>query len=410
MARHKEAPYYLRSRDGRAVLEYRTPSGQRKKALNLPYDPASSSPAECRAAREAAEATYRELTAGRVVEEHARIKTENKLSEVYALYLERWTPPAHAPENERRRLQDALVVRRAYGRSISEWASGGAQRPDGTPRWKDRRTPFERLVANDGPSSFLEWRLTQVTRKSMRKEKSNLVQFLNWAKAHGYLATVPAVELPTGSGTKALVNGRGVHIPLPPDLQQRIIAVLPEWSSRSARNGGERFLVRPFFDLMGMTGLREATLSRLQVPRNWKRGKKSLALDNADDKAKYGREIPLISAAIELLEKYAPESGHIFGHHDFRKHLKAAAGIVFKDEPEKARLFGGYHFRHGVGTWLAKRSVTGTSYVMGHKDLGTTSVYVHPEEEEARELLAGAEPERLRARKKAEAWAKRLQK
>lgn len=403
MARHKESPYYLRSRRGRAVLEYVTPEGQRKKALGLPYDPERSSPAECRAAREAAEEAYRSLTSGRIVEEHARIRTDLTLQELYALYLERWQPPENANPNLKKKLQATLIVRRAYGRSLAEWASDGALRPDGTPRWRaDRRTPLERLCADDGPASFLEYRLQSVTRLTMRKEKSNLSQFLAWAKASGYVKSAPTVALPSGVGTRALENGRGVHIPLTPELQQRIVAVLPEKS-----RGG--VLVRPFFDFMTMTGLRPATISRLEVPRNWRPGATALALDDADDKAEYGRQFPLTPAAVALLTKYAPKSGHVFGHHDFRKHLKRAAAIVFKNEPEKARLFGSYHFRHGVGTWLAKKSVTGASYVLGHKDLSTTSVYVHPEEAEARELLKAAEPERLRAKKKAEAWAKRLQ-
>lgn len=411
MARHKESPYYLRSRRGRAVLEYVTTEGQRKKALGLPYDPERSSPAECRAAREAAEEAYRGLTSGRVVEEHARVKTALTLNELYALYLERWQSPENATPNLKKKLQATLVVRRAYGRTLAEWANDEAVRPDGTKRWtKDRRTPLERIASNDGPSSFLEWRLQNVSRITMRKEKSNLAQFFSWAKASGYLKTVPAVALPEGKGTKALENGRGVHIPLTPEIQQRLVLAMPEWSDRTGRAAGRRFLVRPFFDFLAMTGLRPATISRLEVPRNWRPGATAVTLDDADDKAEYGRQFPLTPAARALLEKYAPSSGHLFGHHDYRKHLKAAAMIVFKDEPEKARLFGSYHFRHGVGTWLAKKSVTGTAFVMGHKDLSTTSVYVHPEEAEAREVLQAAEPERLRARKKAEAWAKRLKK
>lgn len=411
MARHKGAPYYLRSVDGRAVLEYRTAEGQRKKRLGVPYDPERSGPAESRAAREAAEAAYRQLTDGRVVDEHARIKTVATLNETYTIYLRRWTPPENASINARKRLLTALVVRRAYVNNIMAWASDEAKRPDGSKRWRgDKRTPFERIVADEGPTNFLEWRLTQVARKSMRKEKSNLAQFFIWAKASGYLASIPPINLPSGRGVKALVNGRGVHIPLPLELQQRMVAVMPEWSSRTGRNGGGRFLVRPFFDLMAMTGLREATLERLEVPRSWKRGKKTLSLDNEDDKAEYGREFPLPPAAVALLEKYAPESGHIFGHHDFRKHIKAAAAIVFKDEPAKAKLFGGYHFRHGVGTVLANRAGTNLAaaqYVMGHTDLSTTSTYVHADEEAAKALLKKVEPERLKARKAAQKWAKK---
>jgi hypothetical protein len=93
----------------------------------------------------------------------------------------------------------------------------------------------------------------------------------------------------------------------------------------------------------------------------------------------------------------------------FRKHIKAAAAIVFAGEPEKAALLGGYHLRHFIGTFLANRAGTNlaaASYVMGHTDLSTTSTYVHADEGEARRLLEGVEKERLKAAREAQKWAR----
>ena len=162
------------------MLDFRVNGeGRHKVALGLPYDPERSSPGERRAAHEAAEAKYRELTAGRVLVQNARVKTALTFNELYALYLERWEPADDLDVNARKRMTSA-----AYGTTVGEWASDEATRPDGSKRWRgDDRTPLQRIASDDGPGDFLGWRLIRVKRKTMRKEKSNLVQFFAWAKA-----------------------------------------------------------------------------------------------------------------------------------------------------------------------------------------------------------------------------------
>lgn len=411
MARHKGAPYYVRSVDGRAILEFRTTEGQQKHRLGLPYDPERSSPAECRAAQQAAERKWRELTSERVVEEHSRVKTTQTFNELYALYLDRWEPGENVELNEKKRLQATLIVRRAYGATIMEWAGDESLRPDKTKRWRaDSRTPLERVVADAGPSDFLAWRLTKVTRKTMRKEKSNLVQFLDWAKGNGFLASIPAVTLPQGLGIRAVKNGRGVHIPMTPVEAGKIIVAMPEYSTGRRGDAEARFLVRSFFEVMWLTGLRPATLSRLEIGRNWSPGDDEIRLDDADDKAQYGRAFPLTRMAAKVLERVAPASGHIWGHHDRREYVKAAAELVFAEDDRRRELFGSYHLRHFVGTFLANRAGTNLAaaqYVMGHTQLSTTSGYVHPDKDAARELLEATEAELRKAGREAERWAKK---
>jgi hypothetical protein len=184
-----------------------------------------------------------------------------------ALYLDRWEPPDALDVNAKKPMTVALITRRVYGTNIAEWASNEAVRPDGTKRWRgDDRTPLERIAGDEGPNDFLARRLTRVKRKTMRKEESNLVQFFAWAKANGYLASVPSVELPAGTGVAAQRrSGRGVHIPLTPVEPRQIVPVMPEWSSRVSWLDAKPFRVRSFSEFMSLTGLRPATIERLEV-------------------------------------------------------------------------------------------------------------------------------------------------
>jgi integrase len=398
MARVKEAPYRLTHNNGRAVLVFWSQGARTKVTLGLAYHPERSSAEESRKAHEAAEAEWRRLTDGRVVEEASRVRTDLRLLELYAIYLLQWEPPINATVNERKKLMTAKIICTGYGKAIRTWADDDARRPDGSLRWSgDKRTPLERIVADSGPGEFLSWRLLSVQRKTMKKEKSNLVRFLQWAHAAGYLASVPKVELPAGKGTvhaQMKNSGRGRNIALTMAKAMELVQAMPEWSSRTARNGGERFLVRPFFEFMRLTGLRPATIERLEVGRNWSPGDKSLRLDNEDDKAKFGREVPLLPAAVKILKDYAPESGHIFGHHDYRVHVRAAAEKVLKGEAKQ--YFGAYHLRYLFITSLVNRknaNVVATQWLVGHKDLSTTSGYVHGDAASAKKMLKEIEGE-----------------
>lgn len=413
MARIKAAPYRVGSFRGRAQLDYTSADGTRVRVmLDVPYAGKSkATPAQRGAAYEAAEAEFRRLTNGRIVAPDAVVKTTRTLPETYALFLEQFELDGDEDENTRKRKQATLIVRRAYGRNMLEWASDEATRPDDSKRWRgDARTPLQRLCDEGGPTDYLLFRLTRVVRKTMRKEKSNLAQFLLWLKANGYVTKVPTVELPQGKGRPALKSGRGVDINLTAEESARIVAVMPEWSSRKALNGGERFLVRPFFQLMWLTGLRPVTIMRLTsgVGGSWSPGSTHLALKDEDDKALYGRRLPLSADATDLLEKYAPESGPIFGHHDFRKHVAEAAAKVL--DPARAALFGSYHLRHFLGTFLASRTtnLAAAGFVLGHTDLSTTSGYVHAREAEAAELVKATAAEQRRVTRAAAKWARSL--
>ena len=159
-----------------------------------------------------------------------------------------------------------------------------------------------------------------------------------------------------------------------------------------------------------VTGLRPVTLERIEVGRNWHPKADTLRLTDEDDKAEYGREFPLTKMAVEILTRVFPKAGHVWGHHDRRKFVRAAAAIVFAKDPHRAAAFGSYHLRHFVGTFLANRAGTNLAaaqYVMGHLDLTTTSVYVRADADGARELLNATEGEMRKAARAAETWARK---
>ena len=117
-----------------------------------------------------------------------------------------------------------------------------------------------------------------------------------------------------------------------------------------AHRGG-RWPIRPRFMVAWETGLRPTTLAQLRVPENYRRGTAEIVLDDADDKARYGRSVPLSETARLALDAVCPAEGLLFGKHNFDKVLKAAAAKVLG--PELAKRFASYDFRHGRATQLA---------------------------------------------------------
>ena len=131
------------------------------------------------------------------------------------------------------------------------------------------------------------------------------------------------------------------------------------------------------------------------VPKHWRPGQVELALEDADDKARYGRVLPLSRTAVDALDAACamlPDddaTGLLFGRHNFSKHLKRAAKKVL-GEHDGAR-FAAYDFRHGRGTILANEgesSARGRGTSMGHKLVTTTNRYLHPNKRQAEAALA----------------------
>jgi len=250
---------------------------------------------------------------------------------------------------------------------------------------------FGRLdhVTRESVNDYTRARLRKVLRATVLKERTFLRGFLVWCKDKDVLAEVPVFD-PVAKKATGVRSGPQRAKPVEIDERQAlaIIAALPLLSKTI---GGRRWPVRGRYRFAWESGLRPTTLDRLSAPEHYRPGSGVLVLDNHDDKARFGRTLPLSGSAVEALDAAAALAGGaglLFGAHEFDKALKRAAEIVLG--AEVARSFAQYDFRHGRGTQLvdAGASLTGVAYLLGHKCLTTTDKYLRGNKRAAERALA----------------------
>lgn len=98
------------------------------------------------------------------------------------------------------------------------------------------------------------------------------------------------------------------------------------------------------------------------------------------DKNRFGRELPLTEAARAALDHICPDVGLLFGSHDYRQLLRAAAKAAGIDEFRATRI-SDYDFRHSRLTHLGQVSdnLSGVMFLAGHKQPATTARYLRPQ-------------------------------
>jgi hypothetical protein len=253
-------------------------------------------------------------------------------------------------------------------------------------------------------AAYIRERLAVVTVATVKKERTALRGFIEWALVAEELdppdwaderpndpslldgwaidvvnALVPRIPK-RARGVAFKQRRRVASFDLEPGQVQALIEALPEWST-SKRVGP--FPVRARFIVAYETALRPSTLDRLQVPKHYRIGADRLELSADTDKARYARPVPLSARARqvldELLKGYGDGfAGLIFGKHDYRQHLKAAAAKALP--PQLAEKFAGTHLRaHRITHLLEKgANLLGTQWLAGHKQIATTSRYAKP--------------------------------
>lgn len=230
-------------------------------------------------------------------------------------------------------------------------------------------------------------RLGEVMAGTVRKERSFLSGFLAWCTEQGivteeYLPAWP--KLPKRATGVRVGPQRAEPVPVTPEQVRDFLLALPAWSKPRM---GEAHAIRARFVVAYETGLRPATLDVLSVPEHWRPGQAYLEVRDEDDKARFGRRVPLSPMALAALEATVhgrASVGTIFGRHDYRdavERARKAAGL-----PEH---FAPYDLRHGRIQHLLDAG-TGPRAVMalvGHKLMTTTNAYVRGDERAAEKAV-----------------------
>lgn len=245
------------------------------------------------------------------------------------------------------------------------------------------------LITRQRVSQYSSARLKVVKRTTVQKERSTLRSFLSWCHEQGYLPEPP--EFPSlprrAAGTPHPQRRRGKPTDLTPEECRAIIECMPPWST--PRGGRPPFPVRSRFIVAHELGLRPATMDGLAQPDHWSTGEGRVRITDEIDKARFGREVPLTQAAQDALESVA-RPGLLFGSHDYRPQLQKAAkatGLPLS----KVATFCAYDLRHARATELAETgNLPGVAYVLGHKRVTTTSLYVRPGLRAAERVLEAA--------------------
>lgn len=241
-------------------------------------------------------------------------------------------------------------------------------------------------VTRESARDYTRARLRRVLRSTVTKELSFLRAFLAWAVDQGALDEAPVIDPPPGKATGVRSGPqRSSPVEITESEALAIIAALPELSKRI---GGRKWPVRARYLVAWETGLRPGSMASLQVPQHYRRGAGELVLEGTDDKARFGRTVPLSAPARAALDASAPSSGLIFGAHCFDKALKAAARGVLG--AELATRFASYDFRHGRGMHLVGEGapLTGVAFLLGHRRISTTDKYLRPSRRDAERALA----------------------
>lgn len=381
---NRARPWSFYSDRGIATLSATIAGKRHRPSLHIPYDPATASARDVRLVEEAAAKKYAELVAGRTLaaKPSDRVLTDLTLEEAGGLWLleakKLW------PKGWKTRVTQLA--------NVTTWANEAERFKD------DKRTPFERLVDDAGPEQYAADRLSEVLRDTIEKEISNLWQFLKWALREKKISAIPKrPEMPrTAIGTRS-----GPQREEPVDITEAealaICAKTPEWAVKGGRGirpgkplPPKAFRVRDVLRFSWEQALRPGDSQKIEKPRHWTNGQKHLFITRDIDKTGFEGRIPLTKASLEILERCSPpdsEPGLIFGKHDLRNHIKAAALAVLP--PEKAKRFAKYDFRHGraVNALETTNDLLGTSRLLRHSQLTTTNRYLRTREAHVESLV-----------------------
>ena len=251
-------------------------------------------------------------------------------------------------------------------------------------------------VTTESVEEYQLARLAKVLATTVRKELATLRGLLRFAYLRGHIAIVPEVRtIPRAKGTRFEKRRRVAADEISPEEVKRLLAELPLWSTSKKV---PPFPIRARFIVAYETGLRPSTLDVLSVPQHYAKGQTYLRIFDEDDKTRDGRVVPLTPAARRALDKVLPKDGGIvFGKHDYREHITAAAKAALGED--RGYRFTAAHLRSARITHLLELTgnVPGVQRLVGHRQLSTTSRYLRASDRAAAEVVRAASSRKRRS-------------
>jgi site-specific recombinase XerC len=236
------------------------------------------------------------------------------------------------------------------------------------------------------PEAIAAWqarRLLEVKADTVRKQCSALRGILEHAfRANLVRDQIVVPSIPKSERGTAFSKPRRVAAEyLSPEECEAILAALP------ARSRG-RYPIRARFVVAYETGLRPEFLDVLAVPLHYQPGTPRIWIPADDDKRRMGRWVPISELAAAELDAVAPASGLVFGKHDYRPHVHAAAERVLGET--RAERFTMVHLRSARAThWLEETgNVPGVMRLLGWHRVETASRYVRGSDRAALAVVA----------------------
>jgi len=239
------------------------------------------------------------------------------------------------------------------------------------------------LVSDVTPKAvrdFIKERLQSVTASTVRRDLVPLRECMRWAFDEELIDQPVFIPLPKkrARGTPAIDTRR---VGLTDAQVEALLRALP----LRTRKGHP---IRDVFTVAWDTGLRHDGIFRLEAGRHFRRDRKTLQVTKDIDKNAYERELPLTDRAYESLAAQGVDIGPIFPRWDYRKTLRTAAKTLGLD-PDDLKSLDMRDLRHAATDDGARKSghLSGLAYMAGHTDKHTTSRYIHPQIDDAREVL-----------------------
>lgn len=250
-------------------------------------------------------------------------------------------------------------------------------------------------VTDESVAEYTQDRLAKVKAKTVNKELGALRGFMAWAEGRGLCRNVNIPGVPKRTPGVAHPKGKRTHTELSPAEVQKLLKALPVRTEERIIRGETKlggWPARAFFTVLYETTLRPETLWAIKVPQNYTRGSKTLLIDTDQDKARFGRRVPLSAKARKALDEVCPAKGQIFARYTYRKVAKAAAAKALS--PAKAATFHPYDLRAAGGTHRLERGapIPGVQWLFGHKSVATTAKYIRASERSAEEAVSGRRP------------------